>query len=391
MPSTSPLPNVSELERAFHDGVRGQRDKRSDRHTGSFYDHWAGVAAVLFAREAMRDRDLFHDVYFDFASDDPLTERVSFEYRQERGLAGPGMGQAVVARPTSVKGAGTIFRGSRIVCETLTEGASARSEYAVSTDTYVGPSVLTLPVPIRSVALGVGTAIDVTSSDVPTPRFDDALFDTSFSVVRLTCADGTRYEQDAPLRARARDARSLNRVGYQKSIEDACLAEGAGRVAVFSSYYGGADNDFGINVAYVGDSTFATSIDLIRRCTVRLESARVLGADLSVRPMGVARVKIDATVLLGEDPARINWLGLSEDIKRAIAATFGGSNDGFTYRRDAMAGAAYRVSSIVQSLDFTTPAGDATVLSGSPPAFPATLTHYTTTPSDIVLRPRFNG
>lgn len=390
MPSDKPLPSVARLVRAYHDGIHGQRDNRADRHSGSIYDIWGGAAAVLFARQAMRDKDMFADVYFDFAGGPGLTDRVSFEYLLDRQTDAYGYGTAILARPTAGAGAGTIWQGTRILCDTTGESDGKRTEYAVAEDTDVSAGVLTLPVPIHSTVVGVGTAIETTSSDVPAPRLGDSLWDPSWTVVRLSCADGINYEFNDDLRARARADRSRKRVGYQAEVEQACLDEGAGQVASFASDYGGPNNDWGINAIYVGDSEFAGSLDLVRRCQIRLESVRVLGADLMVLPMAVRHLPIRATVLLGEDPARFDWLGVAEDIKRAIAATFTGKGSGFTYRRDAMAGAAYKCSTYVQKLQCTTPTSDATVLVGSPPSFPASLIHYTTSPAEIILVPQAN-
>lgn len=387
MPSQSPLPTVPELVRAFHNGVRAMRDKREDRHAGSIYDHMAGVSAILWSRQAQRDRDMFRSCYVDFASGHELTDRVSFEFRVDRLLDTKGIGYAVLSRPNASAGADMVWTGTQI--RVLAYGGTAVSlAYEVTANTPVGATALEIKVPIRATVAGVGVAANVTLQDVPLPVLDDPLKDPSWSVIQLTCADGTVYQKDSEYRAGARDAERKSRIGYKDSIIQACLDEGATYVAAFSSDYAGSQYDWGLNAVYVGDASFEGNATLIKRVTLKLEEVRVLGADVQVLPMSAGRLKINANVRLGVDPSAFDWIGTADDIKRAIAGSFQGASNGFTYRKDAIAGVAYQVSPRVIGMDFITPTTDHQILSTGPvPSFPPSLVHFSVLPSDIILTP----
>ena len=76
MPSTKPLPTINRLVRAASAAVTGERDPNADTRSGSLYNHTVGPTAILFAREADRDEDLFQDIYFNNASGDQLTDLI---------------------------------------------------------------------------------------------------------------------------------------------------------------------------------------------------------------------------------------------------------------------------------------------------------------------------
>ena len=75
MPSTQPIPTLADLRRAYSDGIVGQRERRADTHDGSAYDLLGGMSAMLFSRQAQRDRDLFRANYFDSAEAEDLSNR----------------------------------------------------------------------------------------------------------------------------------------------------------------------------------------------------------------------------------------------------------------------------------------------------------------------------
>jgi hypothetical protein len=113
MPSSEPIPTVPDLIETFHAAVRSGR-KNTDKRTGALYDICAGAGALLWRRQAERDRDEFARVYFDTARGDDLDERVERKLHVERTLDTYGIGVATVSRSSAALGGGTIPEGTRI-------------------------------------------------------------------------------------------------------------------------------------------------------------------------------------------------------------------------------------------------------------------------------------
>src|SRR5258706_15611328 len=114
MPATEPIPTLAELLSAHGDGIRGLADPTADTRRGAVYDHWAGAGAILFTREAARDRDLFRACYFDTAEGAKLTEIARRRFGVEPIVATFGEGGASLSRDTLNAGEGTVFAGTRI-------------------------------------------------------------------------------------------------------------------------------------------------------------------------------------------------------------------------------------------------------------------------------------
>ena len=377
MPSSLPLPTIEELRKAFHDSVRGTKDRRADSHAGSIYDHPAGLGAMFFSRSAQRDKDIFGAIYFDDASGDDLTTLVSERYKIDRIEKTYGVGSMVLARPTAAGGAGTFWTGDRV----RVRSAVASATYVVSEDTPVTASQLVAIVPVRAAVKGPGTAIDVASASPGTVSIDDPIWDGSWSVASLTCGDGTDYERAEALRARVKSERAAKRVGYVASIVAACVEAGAANVAAFASNFGGAALDFGVNVAYVSDGSFTTTDALRGDCIIALESVRVLGADLQVRPMSFGSMSVTCVGTTWDDPGKLDAREITSSMRSALVDHLNGANQ---YRLDAMAGAAMRsAGNVLQSVSFSAPSVDAPLLVGSPATFPATLTRYRVRPADV--------
>lgn len=378
MPSGLPLLTVDELRRAFHDGIRARSDKRSDRVSGAIYDLFAGTCAVLLSREAQRDKDLFGADYFDTAKGDDLTNRGSARYGIDRILDAYGTGTCVLARPTAGDGAGTIWNGTRI----QVVGNDRATYYRTTADVQIGAAALTATLPVRATSYGPGPAI---SSTTPSPNItvDDELFDNTFAVQALVVAPGTTFEDAAAYKARVRQTRITQRVGYEDRIIAAAKAAGAVYVALFRSDVGSPD--LGLNACYVGDASYTCPDSLLRAVTVALESVRVCGADLFVRPMTTSARSFNADVHLWDNPGKFDTVALAEELAQAICGEFVGTTKGFGFRLDALAGEMGSRSEAVQSVVWNAPSADATILVGSPPHFPDTLTRYTARPEDITL------
>ncbi len=372
MPSPLPLPTIDDLTSAFHMSVRARRDKRADGRAGSVYDFIAGISAVLWSREAQRDRDLFRAIYFDDAQGDDLTARAQQLFGIARTIDTYGRGFATFARPTAIAGEGTIWTGTRLRVAGNLAGSVA---YAVAADVPVQATELYAVVPIRATAVGPGVAIASTSFGF----LEDPLWDPSWTVPSLTCADGTRFEPANEFRARVRTQRLAERVGYETRILQACEDAGAAEVALFRSDQ--AATDIGLNVCYVGDAGYSGSVDLVRAVTVALESVRVCGADMPVRPLVASSLSSAATIALWDDPSTFGLDQLTLTLRGVLLAEFAGSLAGYIYQRDALAGALARVSDAIQSVAFTSPSADITILVNG--QFPPTLTRYSLAPTNI--------
>ncbi|MDB4992599.1 MAG: hypothetical protein JWM74_31, partial [Myxococcaceae bacterium] len=218
-------------------------------------------------------------------------------------------------------------------------------------------------------------------------RVEDPLWDTTWTVDALECGDGTEFEQAAETRARFRDFRRASRVGFVEALVAACKDAGAANAVLFPSDYAGDDEDNGLNMAYVGDAGFAGSDALVRAVQMRLESTRVLGDNLQVRPLTRSDLVIRADVNLWEAPARVNLAALRTVLVGAILGYFDGATSGFSYDRDALAGAMMKAAAAVQFVSFDLPSADAGVLStvNGRLNFPASLPRFQVRDADITL------
>ncbi len=384
MPTTLAEPTIAELEQAFHDGVRSTCDRYADAHEGAVYDHFAGVGAIHWSRQARRDTDLWRAIYFATAEGKDLTNLLADRYDFDRITDTYGTGTAQLARPTADAADGTIWRGTRVVAF----GAFVEAKhYVVSRDTPVSATGLTATVPVRAEKSGPGTAISALTDGPVGLRIDDPLWDTTWTVTALECGEGTSFEPAAVSRARFRDARRDARVGFVEALVAACKDAGATNAVLFPADYGGDDEDNGLNMAYVGDSGFSGTAALVRAVQIRLERTRVLGDNLQVRPLALSELIIRATVNLWDSPARVNLAALRTVLVGAILGYFDGATSGFSYDRDALAGAMMKASPAVQFVTFDLPVTDAGVLSTVHGRlnFPATLPRYRVRDADITL------
>jgi hypothetical protein len=381
MPSIYAEPTIQDLLDAFEDGVRAQRDKHVDAREGSVYQHFSGSAAILWARAARRTTDLWRAVYLDSAESNDLTALLADRYNFARVEDTHGVGSALLRRPSVAGADGTIWAGTRL--EVLgTERESKR--YVVAVNTPVGATDNTVEVPVRAERAGGSVAISVSGEGAA--RLTDPLWDPSWMVARLDCADGTSFEPAAAARARLRDTRRAARAGFVEAIVQACRDAGAANALLFPSDYGGEADDRGLNMAYVGDAGFQGDEQLVRRVTIALERWRVLGDNLQVRLLGGSNLVVNARVYLWDSPARVNQVETQRLLRGALLGQFTGPA-AFSYSRDALEGAMRKAAPVVQSVEFDAPTSDAAVLSivGGLLNFPATLNRYNLAPNDITL------
>jgi hypothetical protein len=367
MPAIEPLPTIRDLVGASADGVVGVRDANADVRRGAVYDHFGGCGAILFTREAARDRDLFRAVYLDTAEGDDLTVLVKLRFGVDRILPSFGSGTALLTRPMPGAGAGTIWTGTRILVFASVSSPAARY-YAVAADVVVGAGATAVSVPVRATGTGHGSVVSLSGPGIA--RVDDPLWDPSWIVTAIQCSNGTSLESAPDLRARARSTQLAARKGYAQAITNACVAQGAGYVALFDSNFatGGGAQDNGLSHCYVADAGFQTTPRLVRACTAALDSYRVCGADLQVLGMRRASVDISATVTLRDDPGRLPSPDVA--LREALSAAF--STIRYDYDLDELSGLMAAADGNVQAVTFNKPAAPARL--GRP--MPYLLTRY---------------
>lgn len=374
MPSTLPLPELSDLVKAFPKAVRAEHENHVDDTQGSLYEVIGGGSAIIWQQQTQRDRDLFRAIYFDTAEDSDLTNLIEQRYGVTRTLDTYGIGYANLQRATAAAGAGTIWAGTRL---SIPGSLGDLRYYQVSSDTAVSASSLAVNVPIQACDVGTGTAADVSGGI----QVQDPLWDNTWSGTRLVCAEGTDFEDATTYRARTREALRNSRVGFVKSLTDACTNIGAVNSVFLASNYSGVD--YGLNAAYVADVGYSGSTTLLRAVAVKLESYRVMGADLAICPLNYSRVTVSATINLWDAPSRFDTVSIEQAIIDYLVSYFNDSRHYYTYRVDGLAAACMKASRAVQSVTFTNPSSDALILTGN--TLPSSLNRYTLAAQDITL------
>jgi Baseplate J-like protein len=380
MPSTLPLPTITDLVRAGRGGLRTERDPFGDIHSGSLYDHCLGPTAILFQREATADRDLFRNTYLAEASSDALTTDIEGRFGIERIMDTFGQGTADLVRPNALAGAGTLWTGTRIQV-----AGTPASVYQVAQDTPVSAAATVLRgVPIQATVLGSGTAVQANAG----LSFLDPVYDPRWQPTALRCADGTDFEPAQDYRARALATRLNARNGYLTEMTAVCMAQGAAFVVAFASSYGLAvddfADDFGINGIYVADANHQTSPALLRSCRVAIDSARVLGADLWVGGIQQSPLHIAAVVNLIDNPGKMNLVPITRAATSALLAAFAPPDAGYVYKLATLSADIVGSDNAIQQVaSYTLPAGDSPAI--DPSHLPATLTRYTLTSANVQL------
>ncbi len=373
MPSQLPLPTIEELRQAFHNSVRGSKESTADGHAGSVYDHFAGVGAILWSWQAQRDKDQFESIYFEYSSGQELTDYVLAKDEIERSEDTYGTGFIYLSRPSISLGTGKFWKGTRV--NLFNNGTSV--EYSVSSDTTASPNDLSIQVPIKANFTGPNSKIDLSGAQV---KIVDPLWDNTWIISRIKCDEGTDFQQASEFRALVKDTRKQSRVGYEDIIKKTCNDLGASNIFLFRSDFGGENLDYGINVAYVGDDNFSTTDELRYKCIVGLESVRVLGADLLVRPLGIQPLQFDLNVNLWTDPNKFDTVGLKTSIINIILDYF--KQFQFSYDLNSITGAIRRILvNTVQSVSFTLPVSSQGILDNG--VAPAILNKYIVSANSI--------
>jgi hypothetical protein len=405
MPSELPVPTVEELRQAFRTGILSERDPNADTRTGSVYDLFGGMGAMVFRRLALRDRNIFRATYFDFAEGDALTELTFERFGNTAGAATRGTGRAIFTRPTASGGPGTFWAGTRITLLPGSVGASRT--YLVTEDTAVGADLGAI-VPVHAEFAGPDVAVDTSDLGLGRVRVEDLLWDSSWKVTQLSCSEGAAREKDEGCRARVKEDLAKKRLGYAATIVLACKRAGAVNVTLFASDYlatnpttgvelvGEVDadgyGDIGLNRVYVADASYTTPTALLNACRVAVDGAAMTGMAVQIFGMVPTPVTVKATVRLWSEPGRF----ASEDkIKGAVSAVlnhFETRQNPFYFRRAQIRGDILRTVKDVQAIDLTTsyPGPDATKVT-TEPTLPevlaaAPIRRFLATPESVIVK-----
>ena len=356
MPSAREVPSIEAFRQAGLDALRGEIDASSDARVGSMYDVAAGMGAMLWSQQAQRDRDLFRAIYTDTADGDALSRLVEARLGAVRVLDTYGAGTAYLQRASAAGGAGTFWAGTRIVARRTNADPIA---FAVLTDTPIAATATYAEVPVRRTVTGPGTACDLAAG----LAVDDPVWDPSWTISRVTTADGTAFEIAADYRARARAERLLARRGRFEAIVRACRDAGAAQVVAIASDFWGAGYDDGLNTVFVGDAAFGTSDALKRDCLLALERVRVCGTATNVLGMVVGPLPISLTLTLWREVTALDRVAIEQVTKDAVAGYFRRAMNAFLFKRDAMTAAiqdALRAFGGAQSVAWAVPTSDVT-------------------------------
>jgi len=372
MPATTPLPALDGLLSAFSGAVRAAGGATKNTRRGAGYDALGGPSAILWARQALRDRDLFRQNLVETATGYRLETIVERRYSVERVQQTYGAGAAVFERPAA-GAAGTIYRGTRV--EVLGDGPRPEV-YAVAEDTGVDAATTTLPVPVRATRPGPGTGVQASGARI---RLADSVFDSTFAVTQLRCSAGTDEEPAAAYLSRARQQKLDSRVGYHKRIVQACIDAGAANVVLLDAGVFGEDDDFGVSHVYVADAGYATSAALLDACFLAVDRVHVAGCDMQVLGMEVTPLTAELTLKLWDSPGAFDQVTIRRRSLDALLAEFGRRKDAWLLRHDALLGAVVAASPEIQSASISTTPGEPTA------DFAAVLPRYTLTGTDVTI------
>lgn len=371
MPATVDPPDIDAFLEAYAAGLRSEAGVSANARRGSGYDHPGGSAALLWARMAQRDRDIFRQCYTETSSGERFEAKVERKYGTTRVKSTYGAGNAILARPSAGTD-GTIYAGTRIV---ITGSGPRPIPYAVSADTPVDASATTVTVPVRATRIGSGTTVS-TSSNL---KLDDTVFDSTFAPTYLSCADGTDEETPAACLDRARQNRLDGRVGYKKRIEQACRDAGAANVVFLDAGVFGEDDDFGVTHVYVGDAGYSTPTALLDACWLAVDEVHVSGCDVQVLGMEITPLTATVDITLWDSPGAFDQIGIKRAALAALLGEFGQRPDFWVFRLDSLAGAVIQTSTAIQGAVVTTSPGEPTA------SFVATLPRYVLAGTDVTI------
>lgn len=350
MSATEPIPTVADFLQAGADALRVDVDPALNVRRGSAVDLTSGPAAMAWAQQAVRDRDLFRQGYTDSASGTRLEDRVLKRYGVPRIQATRGQGKAILVRSSDANGGGTLFAGTRISVRRAS--SSIPSHYALAEDYVVPntPGILAIQVAIQATQEGTGVKLDKPIE----ATIDDVVYDPLWTVQTLSCEDGTNEESPEAYVARARTFKRDRRPGYRKRFEDVCKAAGAAFVVTLDAGELGEAADFGVTHVYVGDAGYSASADLVSACSDAVDAVHIAGNDVQVLGMTPTPVTLDLAVTLWRSPGDCDTSGLRMGILSAVLAMFNSRPRFWLFDHDSIAGEVHAVGSDVQAVTVVT-------------------------------------
>lgn len=351
MSSSKPIPTTQELLDAFAVGAQSHRPTANTR-TGGRFDLAAGMGALIWARVAVRDREIFRGVYFDGCRGTLLDERIAAFGGPARNVAQRGTGTAVLSYDVWSNGSspGLIPAGTRIA---VMNGASVRY-YRTAQDfepvgaDFVGQFV-ELPVAIEADELGEGYAVD-SSKVAVAAKFEDTIYDPHWMVQSIACSDGYNGEEDSVYLARYRAWKKAQKPGYADYITRKMLDCGASRVALFESDYISGE-DYGINRIFVETSTAS----VLQACRLAVDSCVPFGCTTTVGTMTRAPLVATITLRMSVDPSRFDNGLTHNEVVKALSHAISGSQTAYVFRRDVAIAELTRALPDLQKVEFASP------------------------------------
>ena len=344
MPAKTAPPTIEDYRQAFRGGVLSKREDADLFNSGSSYDVFGGWAAQGFYRLSTRARGNFRNIYFDSAEGVALSDRVALLYPDvaPAPVESAGLGYVLLARPTAGGGGDFIYEGTRFSVST----AGGISYYLTAETVYVDPTAVTVELPIYAEQTGTGQSIDAQYAVI-----ESSVYDATFHVIRIVCADGTDGMKASAYRAQVRVEHIANRPGYIADIEEKLRAAGADQIEFFASDYFGEDEDHGLNRIFVSDVSYTTTAALLLACRLALFDCGMWGAATQVLPLQRQSVKLTATVKLWAIHATRSRDGLETDIRDRLVEYI--SSNPYTWDLNSASGHARQTSNDIETLAVT--------------------------------------
>ncbi len=344
MPAKTAPPTIEDYRQAFRGGVLAKREDADLFNSGSSYDVFGGWAAQGFYRLSVRARGNFRNIYFDSAEGEALSDRVAKLYPDvaPAEVESAGTGYVILARPTTTAGGDFIYEGTRISVST----PGGISYYLTSETLYVDPAALTIEIPLYAEQTGTGQSVDAQYAVI-----ESSVYDATFHVIRIVCADGTDGVKASEYRAQVRTEHIANRPGYIADIEEKLRAVGADQIEFFASDYFGESEDNGLNRIFVSDVSYSTSDALLLACRQALFDCVMWGAATQVLPLQRQSVKLTATVKLWAINSTRSRDGLAADIRDRLVEYI--SANPYTWDLNSASGHARQTSNDIETLTVT--------------------------------------
>lgn len=350
MPAAEDLPTIQQYVNAYQGGLVSLR-KHGDTHAGSIHDHWAGVGAVLWRRQAERDREEFRALYFRDAKGNRLDNYIARHFPGKARVTNqPGSGVVRLSRASAALGGGTFWDGTRIAVGGV--GPNPLRYYLIDQDQGCGTD-LAVVLNVRADREGPESEINVRSGERAVLRVEDPLWDNTWQVDALTCGAGTVREDDDPCRARIAGEVFEERFGYESAIIKRMKQAGAETVALFRSDYLGEGADHGLNRIYVGDRNFETTSALLTACRLAIPSVAMAGAGNQTLPMTTQMVDIKLEITFWDSPERFAMAANEKQARAAAVEYFETRENPFTWDMTGLRGAVQRALEDTQSIAIT--------------------------------------